>query len=85
MVISITALVASDRDDNDDRDRSGSYAIGLWGDLPYSTAQEAGVVNLIKDMNKQRLAFTVHDGKEDLQTWGYRFTSHRRAYRMNRG
>lgn len=60
-VISITTVVASDRDD-DDRDRTGAYAIGLWGDLPYSTVQETGVVNLIKDMNRQRLAFTVHDG-----------------------
>ena len=39
------------------------YAIGLWGDLPYSPVQEAvGVPNLIADMNAQRLAFTVHDG-----------------------
>ncbi|WP_348758086.1 hypothetical protein [Candidatus Methylocalor cossyra] len=38
------------------------YAIGLWGDLPYSTAQKVGVSNLIADMNSQRLAFTVHDG-----------------------
>jgi hypothetical protein len=39
------------------------YAIGLWGDLPYSPAQETvGVPNLIADMNAQRLAFTVHDG-----------------------
>jgi hypothetical protein len=60
--ISITTLVASDRDDDDDRDRGDAYAIGLWGDLPYSDIQEVGVVNLIKDMNTQRLAFTVHDG-----------------------
>ncbi len=39
------------------------YAIGLWGDLPYSPAQEQiGVPNLIADMNAQRLAFSVHDG-----------------------
>ena len=39
------------------------YAIGLWGDLPYSTVQEVvGVPNLIADMNSQKLAFTVHDG-----------------------
>ncbi|PPD02478.1 MAG: hypothetical protein CTY29_12905 [Methylobacter sp.] len=37
--------------------------MGLWGDLPYSAAQETvGVPNLIADMNAQRLAFTVHDG-----------------------
>lgn len=39
------------------------YAIGLWGDLPYSTQQATvGVPNLIADMNSQNLAFTVHDG-----------------------
>jgi hypothetical protein len=40
-----------------------TYAIGLWGDLPYSTEQAStGVPRLINDMNAQRLAFTVHDG-----------------------
>src|SRR6266581_1851530 len=40
-----------------------SYAIGLWGDLPYSTLQATvGVPNLIADMNSQDLAFTAHDG-----------------------
>ena len=49
-----------DRDDRGDRD---VYAIGLWGDMPYSTLQaEVGVPNLIADMNAQRLAFTAHDG-----------------------
>ena len=39
------------------------YAIGLWGDLPYSDVQaQTGVPNLIADMNTQDLAFTVHDG-----------------------
>lgn len=39
------------------------YAIGLWGDLPYSDLQAtSGVPSLIADMNAQRLAFTVHDG-----------------------
>jgi hypothetical protein len=53
-------------DDRDD-DRHGGdrerYAIGLWGDMPYSTLQATvGVPNLIDDMNAQRLAFTAHDG-----------------------
>jgi hypothetical protein len=40
-----------------------AYAIGLWGDLPYSTTQATiGVPNLIADMNAQELAFTAHDG-----------------------
>jgi hypothetical protein len=41
----------------------GSYAIGLWGDLPYNDVQaQVGVPNLIADMNRQNLAFTVFDG-----------------------
>jgi len=38
------------------------YAIGLWGDLPYSAEQAAVIPNLIADMNAQDLAFTAHDG-----------------------
>jgi hypothetical protein len=41
----------------------GAYAIGLWGDLPYSDLQATvGVPNLIADMNSQDLAFTAHNG-----------------------
>ncbi len=44
-------------------DDNGVYSIGLWGDLPYSDVQAlTGVPNLIADMNRQRLAFTVQDG-----------------------
>src|SRR5262249_44468187 len=59
-----TTIAAAKRGDNDDRDddRRG-YAIGLWGDLPYSDAQAlTGVPNLIADMNAQDLAFVAHDG-----------------------
>jgi len=39
------------------------YAIGLWGDVPYSDLQATvGVPNMIADMNAQSLAFTVNDG-----------------------
>src|SRR5262249_48608732 len=39
------------------------YAIGLWGDMPYSTEQATvGMPNLIADINSQKLAFTVNDG-----------------------
>jgi hypothetical protein len=38
------------------------YAIGLWGDLPYSATQEAALPALIADLNDAQLAFTVHDG-----------------------
>ncbi|PYO06111.1 MAG: hypothetical protein DMD75_25645 [Candidatus Rokuibacteriota bacterium] len=49
--------------DDDLEDAHGAYAIGLWGDMPYSDVQAlTGVPNLIADMNKQDLAFTVHDG-----------------------
>jgi hypothetical protein len=55
-----TASIASatDRDHG-----SAGYAIGLWGDMPYSDVQaQIGVPNLIADMNSQNLAFTVFDG-----------------------
>ena len=49
--------------DDDERDGRGAYAIGLWGDLPYSPIQvTTGVPNLIADMNAQDLAFTAHNG-----------------------
>jgi hypothetical protein len=38
------------------------YAIGLWGDLPYSQVQQDALPNLIADLNAAQLAFTVHDG-----------------------
>ena len=47
----------------DDGSSHGRYAIGLWGDLPYSDQQAlTGVPNLIADMNRQNLAFVAHDG-----------------------
>jgi len=53
------AAPAIAHDDDDDE----AYAIGLWGDLPYSPLQASvGVPNLIADMNAHRLKFTVHDG-----------------------
>ncbi len=53
----------NDDDGNGRGDDGGRFAIGLWGDLPYSDVQaQVGVPNLIADMNKQELAFTVHDG-----------------------
>ena len=43
--------------------RGDTYAIGLWGDLPYSDVQaQVGVPNLIADMNRQNLVFTAQDG-----------------------
>ncbi|MGZ5183953.1 MAG: hypothetical protein ACXWCO_02500 [Caldimonas sp.] len=53
----------ADPESEDRNGRSEVYAIGLWGDLPYSDVQALiGVPNLIADMNRQELAFTIHDG-----------------------
>jgi hypothetical protein len=46
----------------DRNDKTFAYAVGLWGDVPYSTAQEAAIPALLADMNNQELAFTVNDG-----------------------
>lgn len=72
--VACAAVTLAHADGGDRNDRRGegrhvsAYAIGLWGDLPYSDVQAAGVLNLIEDMNAQRLAFTVHDG--DLKSGG---------------
>jgi hypothetical protein len=59
-------LTAHDRGQesgDEERQGHGAYAIGLWGDLPYSPTQATvGVPKLIASMNRQNLAFTVHDG-----------------------
>src|SRR5438132_1912250 len=71
MVIALVVTVATSAfarggfggNDDEEREEREAYAIGLWGDLPYSTVQAtSGVPNLIADMNAQDLAFTVHDG-----------------------
>jgi hypothetical protein len=44
-------------------DKTFEYAIGLWGDVPYSAVQETtGIPNLIADMNAADVQFTVNDG-----------------------
>ena len=58
-----TSIVLADDDSDDGHGRNAPYAIGLWGDLPYSDVQAlVGVPNLIADMNRQDLRFTIHDG-----------------------
>ncbi|MBK9739454.1 MAG: DUF839 domain-containing protein [Actinobacteria bacterium] len=42
-------------------DRRG-YSIGLWGDMPYTATGPAALPNVINDINKQELEFTVFDG-----------------------
>src|SRR6267142_2687302 len=64
VLAAFTTAQAFHHDDDNGRDGERErYAIGLWGDLPYSDVQaQTGVPNLIADMNSQELAFTVHDG-----------------------
>jgi len=65
------AGAGADRDHPRHRDHGRAYEIGLWGDVPYSDVQTAeGVPNLVADMNRHRLAFTVHDG--DIKAEGSR-------------
>ncbi len=61
LMATATIGVATAGDDDREAEKE-PYAIGLWGDLPYSDAQAAGVPALIADMNSQKLAFTIHDG-----------------------
>lgn len=65
-------LAIAGRAGDDDPGGGGSpYAIGVWGDVPYSPEQvTSGVPSLVADMNRQKLAFTVHDG--DIKAGGDR-------------
>src|SRR6266853_6229882 len=58
------AAASAPQEDRDEKERERRpYAIGLWGDLPYSDQQaKFGVPNLIDDMNAQVLEFTADDG-----------------------
>ena len=39
------------------------YGVGLWGDMPCSDVQaRTGVPNLIADVNRSDIDFSVHDG-----------------------
>ena len=67
-LLAITAIAAglavtAVADGGKHNEKNFEYAIGVWGDLPYSDVQaQVGVPNLIADMNNQDLEFTVHDG-----------------------
>ena len=44
-------------------DKTFQYAMGVWGDMPYSDTQALiGVPNLIADLNNADIQFSVHDG-----------------------
>ena len=48
-----TTIAFADQDRDEHGGRDAPYAIGLWGDLPYSDTQaQTGVPNLIADMNR---------------------------------
>jgi len=67
----VAGLAVADRNDKEDRGKGRSYAIGLWGDMPYSDLQETtGVPNLVADMNRQDLDLTAHVG--DIKSGGSR-------------
>jgi hypothetical protein len=58
-----TSSASADDNGQDDAHGREGYAVGLWGDMPYSDLQATvGVPNLIADMNSQQLAFTANDG-----------------------
>ena len=57
------ALGNGGHDNGGDDSSHRAYTVGLWGDVPYSADQSAvGVPNLIVDMNRAKLAFSVHVG-----------------------
>jgi hypothetical protein len=66
LVVSIVAAVTAGLaigGNGETNKKTFEYAIGLWGDLPYSDIQAtSGVPNLIADMNASNLEFSVHDG-----------------------
>jgi hypothetical protein len=62
MSAALVAAVATG-DNGTTNNKTFEYAIGLWGDLPYSDVQaQTGVPNLIADMNNSEIAFSVNDG-----------------------
>lgn len=57
----LTVGIALGRDDRNDD--NFAYSIGLWGDVPYSDEQAlTGVPNLIADLNRSNIEFSVQDG-----------------------
>src|SRR5262245_45153261 len=64
-MLAVTAVVVgiAAAGNGNGNDKTFQYAIGLWGDLPYSAVQEdPGIPNLIADMNDADIQFSVNDG-----------------------
>ena len=62
MVAAVAAGIAVAEKDKGN-DKKFEYAIGLWGEMPYSDAQAlVGVPSLIADMNNSDIEFSVQDG-----------------------
>jgi len=61
------AYVASANDDEGERG-GASYTIGLFGDMPYNALGRAQYPNLLADINRSHVAFSVFDG--DLKSGG---------------
>jgi hypothetical protein len=56
----VTGVAVGDNGSSDNK--TFEYTVGLWGDLPYSSTQEAALPTLIGDMNASDIQFSVHDG-----------------------
>src|SRR5262249_45462965 len=61
-------LSAKDDDRRGDRDEDGGYSIALFGDVPYNALGKSQYPALLADINRARVAFSVHDG--DLKAGG---------------
>ena len=63
----LTARYAAIASDDDERGEAG-YTIGLFGDMPYNALGRAQYPNLLADINRSHVAFSVFDG--DLKAGG---------------
>lgn len=62
-VVAATATGFAVAREDTGNDKTFQYAIGVWGDMPYSDAQAlTGVPDVIADMNNSDIEFSVHNG-----------------------
>ena len=57
-VVAVTAVSPAD----DDRQDTPGFSFALWGDMPYSDIQATQIPALIRDINREKVAFSVFDG-----------------------